>query len=444
MSLLVVGCNHRSADLALLERVAVPAEELPKALASLTALEHVREAAIVSTCNRVEVYAHVTRFHGGLQEVRAWLAERGDVHPQDLDELQYSYHDDRAAAHLFAVSSGLDSMVVGERQIAVQVKQAMEAARAEGTAGRVLQRLFRQAVRVGRRVRRETGVSQGASSMVDVGLEVVRGRLGVELAGRRVVIVGAGKMGALTAARLGELGVTDVEVWNRSPDKAARLAARVAGEVVDPSGLVAALAAADVAVCTTGAPEPVLDLDVVARAVAQRGGDRPLVLLDLAVPRNVAPAAAALSGVAVVDVEDVRDLAARGTTGDEVARAQRIVDEEADRFLAWTRASQVDPTIRAVRERAETVRVGELERLRGRLASLDDRQRTAVEALTRGIVNTLLHEPTVRLRELADRGGAEVHAETLRDLFGLDEPSTPTPDARDRGGAGVARDHDRS
>jgi glutamyl-tRNA reductase len=444
MSLLVVGCNHRSADLALLERLAVPAEELPKALASLTKLEHVREAAILSTCNRVEVYAHVTRFHGGLQEVRAWLAERGDVHPQDLDELQYSYHDDRAAAHLFAVTSGLDSMVVGERQIAVQVKQAMEVARAEATARRVLQRLFRQAVQVGRRVRRETEVSRGASSMVDVGLEVVRERLGADLAGRRVALVGAGKMGALTADRLGELAVAHVDVWNRSPDKATRLAARVNGVVVDPDGLVEALAAADVAVCTTGAPDPVLDVDLVARAVARREDrfDRPLVLLDLAVPRNVAPAAAELPGVTVVDVEDVRHLAARGATGDEVARARRIVDEEADRFLAWTRASQVDPTIRAVRERAEVVRVGELDRLAGRLASLDDRQRAAVEALTRGIVNTLLHEPTVRLRELADRGGAEAHADALRDLFGLDEPAAPTLADPDRGGAGP-RESDR-
>jgi glutamyl-tRNA reductase len=460
VSLLVVGCNHRSADLALLERLAVPADELPKALASLTRLPHVSEAVVLSTCNRVEVYAHVSRFHGGLQEVRSWLAERGDVHPQDLDEVQYSYHDDRAAAHLFAVASGLDSMVVGERQIGLQVRQAAEVAREEGTARRVLQRLFRQAARVGRRVRQETALSRGASSMVDVGLLVVQERLGVRLAGTRVAIVGAGKMGALTARRLAELEVAHVDVWNRSADKAARLAARVAGEVVPASGLQDALRAADVVVCTTGAPEPVLDVDLVAGALADRAGERraPLVVLDLAVPRNVDPAVADLPGVRIVDVEGVRELATRGAAGDEVARARRIVDEEADRFLAWTRTSQVDPAIRAVRERAEAVRLAETRRLAGRIATMDDRQRAAVEALTRGIVNTLLHEPTLRLRQLAAEGSAEVHADVLRDLFapgltdadgpGVDGPRADGPPAAgavpptdlDTGGAGPRED----
>jgi glutamyl-tRNA reductase len=431
MSLLVVGCNHRSADLALLERLAVPTEELPKALRSLLALDHVLEAVVLSTCNRVEVYAHVTRFHPGLQEIRGWLAERGDIHPQDLDTLQYSYHDDRAAAHLFSVAAGIDSMVVGERQIAVQVKQAMETAREEGSARRILQRLFRQAVRVGRRVRRETDVAAGASSMVDVGLEAVRDRLGGSLDGLRVAIVGAGKMGALTADRLTELGVARVDVWNRSPDKARRLAARVGGAVVAADELVDALAMADLAVCTTGAAEPILDLDLVARAVAHRHDldVRPLALLDLAVPRNVAPACADLPGVAVFDVDDVRLAADRGVTGEVVAQARRIVDEEADRFLAWTRSSQVDPTIRAVRARAEDVRVAELDRLAGRLGTLDDRQRAAIEALTRGIVNTLLHAPTIRLKELADRGGAELHAGALRELFDLGDDELSSEDA---------------
>jgi glutamyl-tRNA reductase len=448
MSLLVVGCNHRSADLPLLERLAVPADELPKALRSLTGLEHVLEAVVLSTCNRVEVYAHVTRFHPGLQELRGWLAERGDVHPQDLDDVQYSYHDDRAAAHLFAVASGLDSMVVGERQIALQVKQAMETARAEGSARRLLQRLFRQAVRVGRQVRRETGVSQGASSMVDVGLDVACERLGTPLDGRRVLLVGAGKMGGLTADRLRADGAGRVDVWNRSDDKAQRLAARVGGRVVVGSRLEDAVADADLVVCTTGAPEPVLDLDLVAGAVQARratadaahgGASRRLVLLDLAMPRNVDPRCAELPDVSVVDIADVRAVAdgTRGGTAAAgagqlavaVADARRVVDDEADRFLAWTRASEVEPTIRSLRRTAESVRASELDRLSGRLAGLDDRQRDAVEALTRGIVNTLLHTPTVRLKELADRGGAELHADALRELFELEDSETGAPEA---------------
>jgi glutamyl-tRNA reductase len=444
MSLLVVGCNHRSADLPLLERLAVPADELPKALRSLTGLEHVLEAVVLSTCNRVEIYAHVTRFHPGLQELRGWLAERGDIHPQDLDDLQYSYHDDRAAAHLFAVTSGLDSMVLGERQIALQVKQAMEVARAEGSARRVLQRLFRQAVRIGRKVRRETGISQGASSMVDVGIDVACDRLGTPLEDRRVLLVGAGKMGGLTADRLRADGAGRVEVWNRSDDKARRLASRVEGRVVADSRLEDAVSAADLVVCTTGAAEPVLDLDLVAGAVQARraaaeanagGASRRLVLLDLAMPRNVDPRCADLPDVSVVDIADVRAVAdgtrspqvspGAGRLAAAVAAARALVDHEAERFLAWTRASEVEPTIRALRFAAESVRTSELDRLSGRLANLDERQREAVEALTRGIVNTLLHAPTVRLKELADRGSAELHADTLRELFELIDGEPP-------------------
>ncbi len=437
MSLLVVGCNHRSAGLSLLERLAVPAEELPKALRSLTGLEHVLEAVVLSTCNRVEIYAQVTRFHPGLQELRGWLAERGDVHPQDLDELQYTYHDDRAAAHLFSVASGLDSMVVGERQIGLQVKQAMETAREEYAARRVMQRLFRQAVRAGRRVRRETAIASGASSMVDVGLDAVEQHLGRSLAGGRVAIVGAGKMGALTAERVATAAVDHLDVFNRSRDKAERLVARVDGRthgrVVDASGLVEALAAADAAVCTTGAARPVLDADLVARAVAHRQdvSTRPLVLLDLAVPRNVDPAAAELPGVHVIDVADVRELADRGVTGEAIADARVIVDEEAERFTTWTRTAQVEPTIRAMRDRAEQVRTAELDRLRKKLDGLDDRERDAVEALSRGIVNTLLHEPTVRLKQLADADGVELHAQTLRELFDLPEQRAEEPRAAD-------------
>jgi glutamyl-tRNA reductase len=417
MSLLVVGCNHHSADLALLERLAVSGDELPKALRSIGELDHVAEAVVLSTCNRVEVYASVTRFHPGLQEVRGWLAERGDIHPQDLDELQYSYHDDRAAAHLFAVTGGLDSMIVGERQIAMQVKQAMEIARQEGTARRVMQRVFGQAVNVGRRLRAETAISEGASSMVDVGLDAVRVRLGAPLAGRRVAVLGAGAVGALTADRLAELDVAHVDVWNRSHDKAQRLAQRVDGTVVRRDELAATVAAADVVVCTTGAAQPVLDVELVAEAMG--GRTRPLFLLDLAVPRNVAAGCGDLPDVHLLDVASVRELADRGATGEVVAEARAIVDEEASRFLAWTRASLVEPTIRDVRQRAESVRQAELDRLSSKLASLDDKQREAVEALTRGIVNTLLHQPTVRLKELADVDGGEQHADALRDLFDL-------------------------
>lgn len=417
MSLLVVGCNHHSADLGLLERLAVSADELPKALRSLTDLEHVNEAAVLSTCNRVEVYATVSRFHPGLQDLRAWLAERGDIHPQDLDEVQYSYHDERAAAHLYAVAGGLDSMIVGERQIALQVKQAMEVARHEGTARRVLQRLFSQAVSVGRRLRNETAISEGASSMVDVGLEAVRSSFGRPFAGARVAVLGAGVVGGLTADRLAALEVGHVDVWNRSPDKARRLADRVDGSVVAYDELQPAVAAADIVVCTTGASQPILSADLVAEVMSERS--RPLFLLDLAVPRNVDPGCADLDNVELFDVASVRELADHGVTGEVVEQARAIVDEEAERFQAWTRASLVEPTIRDLRAQAEQVRVGELERLSAKLSTLDDKEREAVESLTKGLLNTFLHGPTVRLKQLAERGGADQHADAMRDLFDL-------------------------
>lgn len=416
MSVLVLGVSHHSADLALLERLAVPADEHRKTLADLLTLEHVLEAAVVSTCNRVEVYVHVSRFHPGLDEVTEWFADRaGDRREQFLDACEIHF-DETAAAHLFAVAAGIESMVVGERQIAVQVKQAMEAARAEGTARRMLQRLFRQAVRVGRRVRRETAIGAGASSMVDVGLELVGDHLGGGIDGRPALIVGAGKIGALSASRL-HRAASEVHVWNRSTDKADRLADRVEGTVVDdlPTGL----AAAEVVVCTTGAPQPVVTADAV-----RRGGDRaarPLVLLDLAMPHNVDPACADLPGVTVVGIADVRDLAQKRATGDAVEQARQIVADEAVRFSSWMSAIEVEPTIRALRARAESVRTAELSRLNRRLASLDDDEREAVEALTRGLVNTFLHEPTIRLKELADAGGADVAAEVLRELFDLDD-----------------------
>ena len=419
MSVLVLGVSHHSADLALLERLAVPAGEHRKALTDLLGLEHVLESAIVSTCNRVEVYVHVSRFHPGLDEVTEWMADRaGDRREEFLDACEVHF-DETAAAHLFAVASGIESMVVGERQIAVQVKQAMEQARDEGTARRMLQRLFRQSVRVGRRVRRETAISSGASSMVDVGLQLVAERLDGAVAGHPALIVGAGKIGALSASRL-EGTASEVLVWNRSVDKADRLADRVAGTVVDD--LRDGIGRADLVVCTTGAPQPVITTDLV-RAGGDRT-DRPLVLLDLAMPHNVDPACAELPGVTVVGIGDVRDLAQRSATGDAVEAARGIVADEAARFSAWMSAIEVEPTIRALRARAEGVRSAELTRLNRRLATMDDEQREAVEAITRGIVNTFLHEPTIRLKELADAGGADVAAEVLRELFDLDDDLT--------------------
>jgi glutamyl-tRNA reductase len=416
VSVLVFGLNYRTAPISLLERLAVPAERLPKALKSLTDRDDIAEAVVLSTCNRVEVYAHVARYHGAMQDLRNFFAEWSGAAPEDFAGLAYDYYDDRAASHLFAVTSGLDSMVVGERQIQLQVKQAFRDAEAEGSCGRVLQSLFRRALRVGRRTRVETGISAGASSMVDVGLDAAE-RVLADLDGSTALIVGAGKMGGMAANRLaGRAG--HIIVANRSLEKRARLAEKVGGDELDLADLTEGLRRADYVMASTGAAQPVVDAETVAAVMAGRP-DRPLVLLDLAVPRDIDPACADIPGVTVLDIDTIRALTDTGRTGEEVAKARAVVEAEAEAFAAWTRTVRVEPTISALRDRAEQVRSAELERLAGRLGDLDERQRDAVEALTRGIVNTLLHEPSIRLKQIADQRGAEQQAAALRELFDL-------------------------
>ena len=416
MSVLVLGLNYKTAPIALLEQVAVPAERLPKALKSLTDREHVLEAVVLSTCNRVEVYAHVTRFHGGVADVRNFFADWSGLPPEDFVDATYDHFDDRAAAHLFAVTSGLKSMVVGERQIHLQVKQAFQAAEAEQATGRVLQGLFQQALTVGRRTRAQTAISDGAASMVDVGLDAATQVLG-DLRGRTVLIVGAGKMGGMAAGRV--RGSADaILIANRSTEKAERLAERVGGTVLDFAGIQAGLAQADLVLTSTGASLPIIESEAVAAAMATRP-DRPLVLVDLAVPRDVDPDCAFVSGVTVLDVDAIRAVTDTGVTGEEVAKATALVEEAANKFAAWRRAVRVEPTISALRGRAEEVREAELERFSSRLGGLSEREREAVEALTRGIVNRLLHEPSVRLKTIADARGDDAHAVALRDLFDL-------------------------
>lgn len=436
MSILLLGINHATAPLALLERCAVPVEHTRKVVHELTELDHVLEAVVVSTCNRVEVYADLARFHDGYDVLVEWFAERAGTTREELEPLLVAQVDQHAAEHLFSVAGGLDSMVVGEQQILMQVRDAMEEARHEGTAGRMLQRLFRQSVRVGRRVRRETAIGESARSMVDVGLEAVSDHLDGNLSEHRVLVVGAGEVGALTVTQLADLGVGDISVWNRSADKADRLAAKVDATVVPAEELVDAVATADIVVCTTGAPEPVLDLPLLEEAGRRRAAAREagaerradIVVLDLAVPRNVAPAGAALPEVTLVDIAEVRDVAQRGHTGDVVAEAGELVAAEAEGFRRWLRQIEVEPTIRELRQHAERVRRGELDRLSSRLGDLDEDQQQAVEMLTQGIINTLLHEPTVRLKRLAD-GNAEHHVGLLAELFDLDVPVEDDTDA---------------
>jgi len=418
VSVVVVGLNHRHASLAHLEALAVPADQAPKALLSLTQRTHVAEAVVVSTCNRVEVYALVHRFHGGVADVRAFLCEWGGLAPEDLDGLTYEYHDERAAAHLFSVACGLDSVVIGERQVARQVKQALLTARAEGACGSRLGAMFERALRVARRVRTGTRLDHAASSMLDAGIEAALTHLDT-LAGRTVLLVGAGKIGAMAARALGPVA-RRLLVTNRTIERAERLTDHGA-DVLPMDDLASGLVAADLVVSSTASKDAVITRDLLEQVMARRDG-RPLVLVDLAVPRDVAGDCHDVDDVVVLDVDAVSSTVTSVPAVAELARAKTIVTEEVAALTAWQQARPVEPTIAALRRRAEQVRVEEVERLSSRLGGLDERQLAAVEQLTRGIVNTLLHEPTVRLKAAA-ADDAAWRAEVVRELFDLDDPA---------------------
>jgi glutamyl-tRNA reductase len=418
MTLLVLGMSHRTAPVDVLDRVAVSADLHAKALASVMQRTHVQEAAIISTCNRVEVYADVTRYHGGVADLRDHFAEWGGLAQDEFAHLAYDRFDTAAAEHLFTVASGLDSMVVGERQIHGQVRQAFAAAIDEGTAGPLLNRVFRQAVRVGRRTRAETAISDGAASIVDVALGSAE--VALQSAAPVVALVGAGKIGGMVGSRVVDRA-SRVLVTNRTVEKAEGLAARIGGIARPLAELPAVLAEADLVVTSTDASQPLITVAAVGDAMARRP-DRPLVLVDLAVPRDVERGAQDIPGVTVIDIESLRRVVIDGPTGEALHAARAIVADEAEGFAAWNRGVQAGPTIVALRMQAEAVRQAELDRLGNRLGGLDQSQRDAVEALTKGIVNTLLHQPTVRLKQLVDTPDGQRYVRALSHLFDLDQP----------------------
>ncbi|NHC44183.1 glutamyl-tRNA reductase [Motilibacter aurantiacus] len=437
MTLLAVGLSHRTAPVPVLERAAVPASDVPDVLLAAVAADHIAEAVVVSTCNRVEVYAEVDKFHGGVAALGELLSKRSGMTLEELTPHIYVHYEERAVAHLFSVAAGLDSMVVGEGQILGQVKQALRTAQETGTAGRVTNELLQAALRVGKRARHETGIDRAGQSVVGVGLGFAAAAFGGEgidvlaggslttldgLAGRSALVVGAGSLSALAATTLARAGAVDIVVANRTPEHGRRVAAAVGGRHVTLDGLEDALATADVVVSCTGALGTVISADVVERSVARRtAAGRPgdLAVVDLALPRDVDPEVAQLPGVTLMDLEKVGALVAAQEGGPDVASARRIVADEVEAFLAWQRAASVAPTVVALRARAETVVQTELERLAGRLPQLDERVRREVDQAVRRVVDKLLHAPTVRVKQLADEPVPVSYAEVLRELFDL-------------------------
>ena len=397
----------------------VAPDDLPKALHELASAEHLSEAVLLSTCNRIEVYAYAERFHGGYADIRELLARHSGLPPETVSDELYAHHDADAVRHLFTVAAGLDSVVVGEHEILGQVRDAWQAARTEGTVGTVLEPLFRRAVETGKRARSTTGIARGIASLSHAAVALAEARLG-GLTGRRVLVIGAGDVAAGTLKSLADAGVADLAVANRTPERAETAAQLCGGRAVALDELESVLVDADVVITTTGATDIVLEHSDIDDVMARRDGAE-LLIVDVAVPRDVDPAARELPGVTLLDMDDLGDFVERERAGrtQEIDSVRTIIDDELGAYLAEASAREVAPLIAALRARADLFSAGELERHASRLAELSPAQRAAVESLLHGVVNKLLHEPTVRLKDAAGHARGDRLAEALRDLFDL-------------------------
>jgi glutamyl-tRNA reductase len=432
VSVLVVGLSHKSAPVSVLERAALNGDTLSKLLHDVALLPDIAETFVISTCNRVEVYAEVGRFHGGVAGVCELLSRHSGIPAHELTSCLYVHYEDRAVQHLLAVSTGLESMVVGEDQILGQVRSALKLAGELGTLGRSLRDLGRLALRTGKRARAETGIDRLGLSLVSVGIDLairqpgdVSQNEGTRLSGLHVLVVGAGAMSGLAVATAARAGAARLTVANRTRAKAERLAAGVANEVAstvaDLADLPAAIATADLVISCTGAANLVITEAIVREALAGRRSGHDLVLLDLAMPRDIDPAVGDLPGVNVIGMDDLRGTGG-GVGADEVAAVRAIVEEEFAAYGSAVRAARVTPTVVALRAKAATVVDAELGRLTGRLAEegVSGHALEEIAQTVRRVVDKLLHAPTVRVKELASSPDGQEYDAALRVLFDLD------------------------
>jgi len=419
VSIVAIGCNHRSTPLSVLERITIAPVDIPKALTDLGSATHLSEVVVLSTCNRVEIYAYAEKFHGGYQDIREFIGRHGGLAPEDVADHMYALHDREAVRHLFAVTAGLDSAVVGEHEILGQVRNAWERSTEHGTVGSALGPLFRHAIETGKRARTDTAIGRGIASVSQAAVALANEHIG-GLAGRTVLVLGAGEMAEGTVKSLAAAGTSDIFVANRTWDNAVRLAEACGGTAVPLDAVADALVAVDVLVTTTGAQDIILESGKIADFIAGRAGHE-LVIVDVAVPRDVDPSAADLPGVTLLDMDDIGAFVEEQMTGRTrvVGNVETIVAEEVERFQALVSAREVAPLISQLRARGTEVVDAELRRHAAKLSSLDPSERDAVQAMAQGIVNKMLHEPTVRLKDAAGHARGDRLAESLRDLFDL-------------------------
>jgi glutamyl-tRNA reductase len=427
MTLVLVGINHHTAPVDLRERVDFSGRGVPDALRALAARGSTRETVIVSTCNRAEIYAVCEDEPAARADLERFMSEFNEVAATELAPHLYSLVDLEAARHLFRVAGGLDSLVVGEPQILGQVKDAHNAAGEANTVGPVLNRVFHSSFAVGKRVRTETGLGAGAVSVGYAAVALARKIFG-DLAGMSVVVVGAGEMGKLTALHMKSQGVQHVTIVSRTMAHAARTAEAIGGASAAPwDEMEAAIGASDIVITATGAAAPILTKARVESIMRPRR-NRPLFIIDIAMPRDVEPEAGEIEQVFLYNIDDlqatVRENLARRAS--EVTRAESIVGEEVDKFGAWLRSRGAIPTVVALRQRFESIRRAELERLEFKLSALPPDARVRVDEITHLIVEKLLLTPTEQLKSVSDADTVGAYSEALTRLFGLGDEEAET------------------
>ncbi|NUT34051.1 MAG: glutamyl-tRNA reductase [Hamadaea sp.] len=415
MSVLVVGISHNSAPVSMLEAAAVDADGLQKLLTDVAGCEHVSEAAVIATCNRLEIYTEVERFHGSVEELSRRIIEGAGQTLETMLPHLYVHYDDGAVSHLFKVAAGLDSMAVGEGQILGQARAALQLGQEMGTVGPALNSLFQQALRVGKRSRTETDIDRAAPSLVTASLGRAEQAVG-DVRGKRVAVVGAGAMAGLATATVSRLEAADVVVVNRTTANAVRLANEYGARSASLDTLAEEVAAADIVITCAGASGLLVPADMVGDR-----SDHPIALIDLALPHDIDPDAASLPGVTLIDLAALADELHASPAGKEVIAVRDIVTQEVAAFLSARRQSAVTPTVVALRSMATGVVDAEMERLDNKMPDLDEATRAEVLRTVRRVADKLLHEPTVRVKELANETGAVSYAAALAELFALDQ-----------------------
>ncbi len=435
--LLCLGISHKTAPVAVRERLALTAPEAQRLCQELVETDAIREAVAISTCNRTEIYL-VGDPVGAESELLSRLAQRAGTRPTELTDAMYAPRNCDAARQLYRVVSGLESMIVGEAEIQGQAKRAYEAALEAGTTGPLTNRLFTAALQTGKRVRSETTLGEGRASVSSVAVGLARDLIGPELAARDVVIIGAGETSELTARALAEEGVRTIFVANRRADRARSIAERFGGSVSSLHDLPDRLIEADIVVASTSSPHPIIGVDELALVMREREG-APLLLIDIAVPRDIEAACGELEGVTLYDIDDLQAVVARNrqVREDERAQAEAVVEDEIQRFARWMGTLDVMPTIAALREHGDAIVEQVLTENEGRWESASARDRARIEAMARSLMARLLHEPTIRLKSV-DRDGGHGRVQFARELFGLAEGITEASDVAESDDASQA------